>query len=127
MTKKNDPYDPDLYSSELPLFDPPDEKSKKARSNHAPGFILIPVQVRVRLRKAPAIAWATMACLLDLEFEAKVKGEPHKLSNKVLELFGVSRRLKRAALNILAKRGLVTFTQHGRASPLVKLWVHGLK
>jgi hypothetical protein len=127
---KNDPYDPDRYSGGLPPLDPPtppDEKPKKPRGEHSTGFILIPVQVRLRLRGAPATAWATMACLLDLEFEAKVKGGLHKLSNQTLAIYGVSRDQKRAALDELVKRGLVTYTQHGRASPLVKLWVHGLK
>jgi len=106
---------------------PQDEKPKKPRGEHAIGFILIPMQVKLRLRKAPAIAWATMACLLDLEFEAKIKGGLHKLSNQTLAIYGVSKNQKQAALDELVKRGLITYTQHGRSSPRVKLWVHGLK
>jgi hypothetical protein len=93
---KSDPFDPELYSGSLPAdIGQTEEKQQKARAGHAPGFILIPVQVRVRLGGVSAIAWATMACLLDLEFAAWVKGEPRTLSNKALAYFGVSRDLKR--------------------------------
>ena len=72
------------------------------------------------MRTCPA-ALAVLHILLSLEFKANVKGEPLKLTNYALDWWGVSRRQKRQALDELARRGILTYTQGRNKNPKVRL------
>jgi hypothetical protein len=90
---------------------------KKTRAGHLPGFLLIPVSIKARLNGVSGPALQVLCCLLELEHETKVKNQPLSLPNAPAKKWGLSRGQKLRGLKELEKRGVLTFTQYGKASP----------
>jgi len=122
---KSDPYDPEQYSGALPDLRP-EEKPQRERAQHASGFVLIPAQIVARLNGVSGPALQVLCCLLQLEFKALVKGEPIALTNKAAAMWGIHRKQKHRGLAELARRGIITHTQHGKSSPRAKFWLQFL-
>ena len=90
---------------------------KKAKAT----WLKLPLSVALRMGGASGAAWAVLACLLNLEFRAKERGQPLALPNTALGEWGVSRRQKYRALVELEALGLVSVKLEPRKSPRVVL------
>ena len=121
MRKKFDPfeYDPAAMTLDYEVIEtaPPLKKqSKRLWFKFSSSSAL-----RLSSARASGAAWAVLACLLDLEFQAWRKGEPLALSNVVLKEWGISKYRKLRALPELEKLGLVSVKREPRKSPRVTL------
>ena len=79
---------------------------RKPRGKYEPGFIVIPVRVRMRLKGASAIARSLAPCVVEMHNLRKL-GQPLILTNELAEECGVSRKLKRKALEELTARQII--------------------
>jgi hypothetical protein len=88
------------------------------------GFLQVPAKVMAQLevRGVSREAWCVLCTLQRLEFKAERKGEPIKLTNKALGMFGGTRSIKARGLDELLARGIVqSYTKTLKGSPLVRL------
>ena len=89
------------------------------------GFFQMPTQIMARLeiRGVSMPAWCVLCSLQREEFKAWKKGEPIKVSNKILKIFGGTRWVKLDALDELVKREFILPYVRGTKShsPKVKM------
>jgi hypothetical protein len=116
-------------------------KAKTKASQHQPGWLRIPAQIKLRLTPQGTALTATkrakasvsgaalqvLCCLLDLEYRAINKDEPLVVSNVALSYWGGTRHTKMEGLDELYRRGIVTYTKEGCESPRVTLTANLLK
>jgi hypothetical protein len=83
------------------------------RKMHDPGFLIVPVRVKTRMKGASASARSLLLGLLELRRDRKLI-----VTNELAEECGVSRKLKRRALEELAARQIIVLhPQEGRKNP----------
>jgi hypothetical protein len=85
-------------------------------------FIMVPFFWLERLKGAPGQTYRLALILLYLNW--KVKGDPVKLANGMLEIDGVSRQSKWRALADLEERGLIAVERRAGKSPMIRLLSH---
>jgi hypothetical protein len=115
--------DDDLDSFAVPVSEAV-QRAVIRRGKRAPGFLQIPAQImaRLELKSVSWAAWCVLCALQWLEFRAEKKGEPLKLTNKPLEMFGGSRSTKLRGLDeLLAREFIHPYAKSGNRSPLVRL------
>jgi hypothetical protein len=115
---KSDPFDLD----NLVVEPAPRAAPKSARKHQKDDFIRLPLSIAVRLGgSASGAAWAVLACLLDLEFRARAKGQPLVLTNRALQKWNVSRYRKAGALTELEALGIISVQRGIGKAPRIKI------
>jgi hypothetical protein len=114
---KSDPFDLDnLVIETAPKAAPKSTRKRKAEAD----FVRLPFPLAIRLGgKASGAAWAVLACLVDMEFQTWVKGQPLILTNCSLQKWNVSPDQKLRALTELENLGIVYVKREPRKSPRV--------
>jgi hypothetical protein len=123
---------PDPFELDNLRVDPEEVARREAAMRAAPkpaprprpkdGFVRLPLSNAVRLGgKASGAAWAVLACLLDLEFQARVKDQPLALTNRALQKWNVSRYRKTRALTELEALGMISVQREPRKAPRIKI------
>jgi hypothetical protein len=90
------------------------------------GYALFPMAWAERLKGASSQTWMVAVLVIYLDFfentrKGKPSGQPFKLANGMLKIYGVSPTTKRRALRDLKRRGCVFVEWRPRKSPMVQL------
>jgi hypothetical protein len=89
-------------------------------------YALFPMAWAERLKGASGQTWMVAVHVVYQDFwentrKGKTSGQPFKLANGMLKIYGVSPTAKRRALRDIERRGLVTVEWQPKKSPVVKL------